>query len=121
MSKKSTKSHRAFLIGAWVSWSSQAAGSRTTKTGVITQVVPAGAKPIGINGCGVGRNHQSYVVKVTPMGKHGPISPVLYWPRVSLLEPTEAPPQATEAPPQAIAQSAPSQSDAPSQAATEAA
>lgn len=92
MSKSNnTKSHPTFIVGDWVTWSSQAAGSRTTKTGVITQVVPAGSTPTGISGTGSGRRHQSYVVKVTPMGKHGPISPVLYWPLVSLLQPAEAP------------------------------
>jgi hypothetical protein len=76
-----------FIVGQGVTWRSQAQGSTTTKTGVIVEVVPPNVRPDttgrpGLNGCGSGRNHESYVIEV-PQGlkaaaKH-------YWPVVSIL------------------------------------
>lgn len=67
-----------------VTWTSQANGVAKPKHGVIVAVITAGDKPSPVsfptlhrgNGCGMSRNHTSYVVKVG--GK-------IYWPRVSAL------------------------------------
>lgn len=67
-----------------VSWISQANGGWTRKIGVISQVIPAGSRPVDIKGCGLPRDHESYVIAVQ-VGK-GKAAPRLYWPRVSALE-----------------------------------
>jgi hypothetical protein len=70
-------------VGDWVTWSSQSAGIRTTKTGQIRRVLRPGERPHW-RGTGASRNHQSYIVSVG--GR-------LYWPRVTQLvsvdQPTE--------------------------------
>ena len=85
-----------FKVGDKVWWSSQAAASRTLKSGEIVAVVPAGEYPFETPWLGkskmmygppnmncTGRNHESYLVEV----KHGDrAKPRLYWPRVSQLE-----------------------------------
>lgn len=83
-----------FKIGDQVEWSSQAQGSETTKQGRIVAVVSAGDRPNRDNfedlykgpGCGFGRDHESYVVRVVA-GKTGNAKPKHYWPRVSALRP----------------------------------
>lgn len=73
-----------FKVGDTVEWSSQAWGSTTTKRGVVAEVVKAGCRPNRMmfitlykhGGCGLGRDHESYVVLV---GKKP------YWPRVAAL------------------------------------
>jgi hypothetical protein len=77
----------AFAVGERVTWRSQAQGSAMTKTGVIVEVVPPNVRPDttgrpGLNGCGFGRNHESYIVEVA----RGPkAKPRHYWPVASIL------------------------------------
>jgi hypothetical protein len=72
-----------FVVGQGLSWSSQAQGSSKSKTGLVVEVVAAGARPIGIPGAGFSRNHESYVVEV-PQGRNA--KPKKYWPIVSGLQ-----------------------------------
>jgi hypothetical protein len=78
-----------FSIGNVVTWRSQAQGSAKTKVGTIIEVVPPDTRPStegrsGLNGCGCGRNHASYIVEVATgkqtQGKRH------YWPVVSALK-----------------------------------
>jgi hypothetical protein len=78
-----------FSIGNVVTWRSQAQGSAKTKVGTIIEVVPPDTRPStagrpGLNECGYGRNHVSYIVEVTTgkqkQGKRH------YWPVVSRLK-----------------------------------
>lgn len=74
-----------FVIGELVTWTSSAAGSTTTKIGVVIAVVA---------GIWKGRDHESYVVKVTPPSKRHPNDkrprkPVIYWPIASKLRPAK--------------------------------
>jgi hypothetical protein len=70
--------------GTVVEWTSQAGGNTKIKRGPIVGVVPAGEAPDRElfaqlhrgPGCGMPRDHVSYVVK---------IGSKLYWPRVSAL------------------------------------
>jgi hypothetical protein len=64
-----------FVLGDKVAWTSQAAGSWRYKMGTVVEVVPPGAYP-SVRGCGMPRDHESYVIKVGSRK---------YWPRVSLL------------------------------------
>jgi hypothetical protein len=78
-----------FSIGNVVTWRSQAQGSAKTKVGKIIEVVPPDTRPStdgrpGLNGCGFGRNHVSYIVEVVT-GKQG-LGLRHYWPVVSLLK-----------------------------------
>lgn len=81
-----------------VTWSSQAQGCTTTKTGTIAAVVPAGTEPkdhlfLKRHGLqeytrrfdGWPRDHESYLVLVK-VGKTDKAKPMLYWPRVSGLK-----------------------------------
>lgn len=78
---------QGFKVGDSATWTSQAAGRTVTKTGVVEQVVRAGASPDRerfpqlYRGPGVGmpRDHESYVVRVKGRG--------LYWPRSKALKP----------------------------------
>jgi len=76
---------KVFSIGDEVEWTSQSAGYKTTKRGVVVQIVPAGLRPDSEafpslhRRAGLQRDHDSYVVRVRGRGP--------YWPRVSLLEP----------------------------------
>lgn len=70
-----------FAVGDAVTWTSQAGGHTTTKTGVVERVVPPRADS-GIPGSGFHRAHESYVVKV---GRSR-----LYWPVASLLRAVES-------------------------------
>ena len=73
-------------VGDRVEWTSQSAGFRTPKRGVIVAVVPADVKPERCvpdgyrcgspSGFGMMRGHESYLVKVDGKGRR------LYWPRV---------------------------------------
>lgn len=83
---------QSFQNGDAVSWSSQAAGYTRTKTGVVVQVVPAGAMPDRqrferlYKGAGVGgpRDHESFVILVP--GKTSKAAGTLYWPRAAGLK-----------------------------------
>ena len=87
-----------FRIGDDVEWSSQSLGHVKRKRGVVVAVVPARQSPKGyinailkeFGGCitrsdggGIMRNHESYLVSVTPV--YGHAQPKLYWPVVSKL------------------------------------
>lgn len=75
------KSARKFKVGDEVTWTSQAAGSSKTKTGIIVALIPPrGIIPKAVRPPGAGwpRNHESYVVQVGTQ---------FYWPRVSHLLP----------------------------------
>jgi hypothetical protein len=77
--------HTKFNLGDKVEWTSQAQAFAKTKQGEIVEVVTPGERPnhekfIALyrgSGCGFGRRHESYVVRVGK--KH-------YWPVVSLLK-----------------------------------
>lgn len=94
-----------FKIGDRVTWSSQSGGYRTDKTGTVVGIVPAGRRlgllkylqtvPDGkdaraiyntgpIDGAGLARNHESYLVEVKT-GKTDAAKKSIYWPRVSRL------------------------------------
>ena len=70
-----------FVVGDVVTWTSQAKGRSVTKRGEVAEVVPAGSRPTREtfpalyrhSGCGLSRDHESYVVMV----KSRP-----FWPRV---------------------------------------
>jgi len=82
-----------FKLGDQVKWTSQAAGSTTTKTGEVVVIVPAGKTPreamtdeqrrssLPKRYDGWPRDHESYIVKVK-IGKTDKAMPALYWPRV---------------------------------------
>jgi hypothetical protein len=84
-----------FKLGDDVEWTSQSLGHEKKKRGVIAAVVPARKSPKGYivknyGGCvtradggGIMRNHESYLVFVTPLFGHA--QPKLYWPVVSKL------------------------------------
>lgn len=73
-----------FLVGDAVVWTSQAQGYSRQKQGVIVSVVAPNERPdrnffpdlYKGSGCGFGRDHESYVVRVK--NRH-------YWPRASSL------------------------------------
>lgn len=73
-----------FKVGDTVEWTSQAQGSTTKKRGVVAEVVEKGKRPNRIrfvalyksSGCGLGRDHESYVVMVGNKP---------YWPRANAL------------------------------------
>lgn len=77
-----------FKLGSVVKWTSGAGGGFKTKMGTIVEVVAIGHRPdrqrfsrlYSGNGCGFGRNHESYVVQVKSR---------YYWPRVTLLSAAE--------------------------------
>lgn len=97
------KSVQKFEIGDQVKWSSQAKGYETVKKGVIFAVIREGQDPTTLRGSlnpgarkngtlgtyreafggGIGRNHESYVVRV-PSGSVRR-KDTLYWPRVNQL------------------------------------
>jgi hypothetical protein len=90
-----------FSIGDTIFWSSQANASHKVKRGTIVLVVPAGETPYTImpiaykalydrsplDGGGMARKEQSYLVAVPQSGK---AKPKLYWPRVSALKKAES-------------------------------
>jgi hypothetical protein len=95
----------SFKVGDWVTWKSQANGSTRVKMGRVVGVVPAkhhkltyrglkyyvdGLSPSEVNqqyntgpidAGGIGRDHESYLVRVSPPDK-SKAKPKLYWPRV---------------------------------------
>lgn len=81
-----------FEIGDEVQWTSQAQGRAKTKHGKVVEVVNTGGRPslkfvdLHKQGCGYGRDHKSYVVRVA-QGKTGSAKPKHYWPKASLLQP----------------------------------
>lgn len=97
---KKTSPMKKLAAGDTVRWTSQAAGSPTTKEGKIVRVVPAGAYPEMARlsqelyarsnyGGGGPRNQDSYVVLV-PGGKTAKAKPVLYWPNPAALKLVQA-------------------------------
>lgn len=83
--------------GDIVQWTSQSAGSRTIKEGVIVAVVAAGTKPWVPVGCrpssttgfGMVRKHESYLVAVVGTGRRRTVVAYqvkIYWPRVQYLK-----------------------------------
>jgi hypothetical protein len=81
-----------FTLNYPVKWVSQSHGCATEKGGVVVEVVAAGERPDRIrfpdlyrgSGCGLSRDHESYVVSVD-VGKIIGSSVRHYWPRVSAL------------------------------------
>jgi hypothetical protein len=76
---------KGFEVGDIVQWTSQAAGSSTTKQGTVVEVVAINTAPKHreqIKDCGRFRPTESYVVKVDRGEK---VKPKFYWPLVSLL------------------------------------
>ena len=80
----------ALKINDKVRWSSTSNGSTTAKTGTIVHVVPAKGQintverhSYGLEGGGLPRDHESYVVHVP--GVTGKGKGKWYWPRVSQL------------------------------------
>lgn len=71
-----------FKVGDVVTWDSQADGRWRDKTGTVEQVIAPGTRPKG-KGWGLGRDHESHVVRVRK-GKRSKA----YWPRVAYLIPT---------------------------------
>jgi hypothetical protein len=70
-----------FKIGDEVEWTSQSAGTKTTKRGKVVHVLPAGKGPGKISknsNPGAARDHVSYLVRVKGKG--------LYWPKASYLK-----------------------------------
>jgi hypothetical protein len=97
------KEYQRFKIGDRVSWTSQAAGCYTSKTGYVSEVIPAKTSPrkffekferdqeryhmvSGSSYC-LARKMESYIVLVDggPKGKK-----MVYWPAPSRLKPTLA-------------------------------
>lgn len=70
---------QAFQIGDRVTWSSQSAGIRKEKTGIVIALVSPGQVPDGIRNPGLSRDHVSYLIRADG-GR-------LYWPRVMHLRP----------------------------------
>lgn len=74
----------SFKVGDTVEWESQAGSYWKKKTGKVEFVVPAGVDVRRItdklDGPGMARHHESYVVKVGTVGFK------YYWPRVSALK-----------------------------------
>lgn len=74
-----------FMLGDRVTWASSAAGSTTTKRGIVIEVVAPGKRPTKYAHAGV-RDIKSYVVSVPRKAKDGSeLKPEIYWPVVSLL------------------------------------
>lgn len=82
-----------FKVNDVVTWTSQAQGHRTTKTGTVVVVIPAHLHPTRMPGLalrlrkdtGCPRDHESYVVRVAGQSK-------LYWPVASQLLPATVTP-----------------------------
>lgn len=92
---------KQFVVGDWVRWTSQAAGSLKTKTGQVVEIISKSRTSFGIpnrglmrkyeathrlQGSGWSRDHESYLVEV----QKGNGKPMLYHPRVSALEGADA-------------------------------
>lgn len=75
----------AFKVGDQVTWTSQAGGSTTTKTGEVTEVVPANEHPkTKIKDMGFRRDHESYVVRASKTTDRKRMA--FYWPLVKNLK-----------------------------------
>lgn len=78
-----------FKLNDKVQWTSSSNGSTKTKTGVIVDVIPPRGKiatrhrDFGLEGCGMPRDHESYVVHVP--GKTERARGKRYWPLVNKL------------------------------------
>ena len=80
-----------FKKGDIVRWTSQAAGVRNVKEGVVVEVLDEGQVPEHkIRWPGMSRNHESYLIKARVVESNG--TPVegrrvkYYWPKVKNLE-----------------------------------
>lgn len=75
-----------FVVGDFVTWSSQSQGSSTTKTGKVIEIVPASKRPQTIKHFG-SRAHESYIVEVPgkELKRGGHAKSQSYWPLVSKL------------------------------------
>lgn len=78
-----------FKVGDQVFWTSQSAGSTTTKYGTVEAVLEPGEKPQG-NGFGNVRGHVSYAVRVRKAGRSK-----LYWPLIKNLALSKEPADGT--------------------------
>jgi hypothetical protein len=72
---------KIFAEGDEVQWTSQSAGSTTTKIGHIVQVIPPGTRP-SLKGAGMQRDHESYLVRAKVEGSS---RFRMYWPKVRYL------------------------------------
>lgn len=74
---------KRFAVGDFVQWKSQAAGSLTSKSGTVVEVVQPKRTPSTFPNVGL-RDHESYIVEVTSPQKPGrkPKKPTRYWPLV---------------------------------------
>lgn len=93
--KKILDGKHRFAIGDRVTWTSQAAGSATKKTGEVVEIVAPRSQPWTFPSTASNRDHESYVVVVIPpskaryperWGKPKPRKEVRYWPVVSKLK-----------------------------------
>lgn len=82
---------KKFTLGALVAWDSQAGGNAKRKAGEVVAVIRSSNRPsreqfpdLHKMGCGFGRDHESYVVRVD-VGKKPGQSFRHYWPRASAL------------------------------------
>lgn len=81
----------AFKLNDKVKWTSSSNGVTKTKTGVIVDIIPPkGRIPVrhrdfGLEGYGLPRNHESYVVHVA--GKTDRAMGKRYWPLVNKIKP----------------------------------
>jgi hypothetical protein len=90
-----------FNVGDRVTWTSQAGGVTTTKTGTVVEVVPAGQAPrTKVKSPGQPRGHESYVVSLEFYDKGGLARKKkgMYWPLVFKLKLCQTP--AVASPPQ---------------------
>ena len=74
-----------FKIGDKVTWSSQAAGSKTIKRGTVIEIVLQGRVPM-LRRAEEARPDESYVVEVMRYSKKGEeLRSIIYWPRAAAL------------------------------------
>jgi hypothetical protein len=72
-----------FKIGDRVVWSSASNGTWEKKVGIVERVCPPNYRPNDlIPGCGLSRDHESYVIRV---GARPGVKGKLYWPIASKL------------------------------------
>ena len=74
-----------FKVEDTVKWSSQANGRWCTKVGIIVEVVPCGARPVGVRRIGGARKCKSYVVAVPVYPDSLTTDFEFYWPIPTIL------------------------------------
>lgn len=82
-----------FKVGDKVTWTSSSNGTTKAKAGTVEAVIPAGKRPTQeqmheADSFGLGRNHQSYLVRVP--GKTERSKGKLYWPIANKLKKSAA-------------------------------